>query len=171
MKLQHRLLFAAVLALSASAFAGTSENVTLTVNVPSVLELTTSSNSVTITNTAADYSAADAITTTSAAAHQLSVRSNRAWNVSVKSAAANFSFTPANAGDTRTKPAADAQVRKAAGTFASLSTTNFTLATGTAGGVGHSGNTFAIDYKVATDITLDPPGAYALDVVYTLTAP
>ena len=62
-------------------------------------------------------------------------------------------------------------MRKASGTYAALLTTNATLATGTAGGVTHSGNTFAVDYKVATDITLDPPGAYALDVVYTLTAP
>jgi hypothetical protein len=170
MKLQ-RLLFTAALTVTAAAFAGSSENVTLTVNVPSVLELATSSNTVSITNTSADYVSADAITTTAAAAHQLTVRSNRAWDISVKSATANFAFTPSTAGDTRTKPASDAQVRKASGTYAALTTTNATLATGTPGGVSHSGNTFAVDYKVATDITLDPPGAYALDVVYTLTAP
>jgi hypothetical protein len=166
-----RLRLAAALTLTVSALAGTSETVTFTVNVPSVLELTTTSNSVTITNVAADYASADAITSTAAAAHQLSVRSNRAWDISVKSATANFSFTPAVAGDTRTKPASDAQVRKASGTYAALSTTNASLATGTAGGVGHPGNTFAVDYKVDTDITLDPPGAYSIDVVYTLTAP
>jgi hypothetical protein len=168
---KRRLLLAAALTLTAGAFAGTTETVTLTVNVPSVLELTTTSNSVTITNVAADYAGSDAITTTAAAAHQLSVRSNRAWDISVKSATANFSFTPSFAGDTRTKPASDAEVRKASGTYAALSTTNASLATGTAGGVGHAGNTFAVDYRVNTDITLDPPGAYALDVVYTLTAP
>lgn len=170
MKLKQ-LLFAASLNFGLSAFAGNTETVTLTINVPSILELTTTSNAVTITNTSADYASSDAISTTAAAAHQFAVRSNRSWDISVKSATVSFSFTPAYAGDTRTKPASDVEVRRASGTYTALTTTNASLATGSAGGVSHTGNTFAVDYKIATDITLDPPGAYTLDVVYTLTAP
>ena len=165
------LLAAALTTFTAAAFAGTSETVTLTVNVPSLLELTTTNTAVTINNTAADYVSADAITKSALAAHILAVRSNRTWTVSVKSSTANFAYAPATAGDSRTKPASDAQVKAGAGTFASLSTTNATLATGAAGGATKAGNTFAVDYNVATDINLDPPGAYTLAVVYTLTNP
>jgi hypothetical protein len=45
------------------------------------------------------------------------------------------------------------------------------VATGSAGGVSTPGNSFSIDYKLATNIAVDPPGSYVLDVVYTLTAP
>lgn len=171
MKLQRWLLCAALLISAGLVHAATTETVTFTVNVPSVLELTTTSNAVNVNLTAADYTSADAITTEALAAHQLAVRSNRTWTVSAKSNTANFAFTPANAGDTRTKPSSDLSVRKAAGTYQNLTTSNFTLATGNAGGTSQSGNTFAMDYKIATDITLDPPGSYALAVVYTLTNP
>ena len=166
------MLLCAALTIGAGfAYAVTTQTVTFTVNVPSVLELSTTSNAVNVTLAAADYASSDAIVTEALAAHQLGVRSNRTWTVSAKSNTASFAFTPLNAGDTRTKPSTDLSVRKASGTYQALTTTNFTLATGTPGGVGHSGNTFAVDYQIATDITLDPAGAYVLDVVYTLTTP
>ena len=171
MKLKITLLCAALTIGAGSAFAATTQTVTFTVTVPSLLELTTTSNAVTVNLTASDYSGSDAILTEDLAAHQLAVRSNRTWTVSARSNTANFAFTPSNVGDTRTKPSTDLSVRKASGTYQSLTTTDFTLATGTAGGTGHAGNTFAVDYQIATDITLDPPGSYALDVVYTLTNP
>jgi hypothetical protein len=171
MKLKSMLLCAALILGTGFANAATTQTVTFTVTIPSLLALTTTSNAVTVNLTAADYSTSDAITTEALAAHQLAVRSNRAWIVSAKSSTANFAFTPTFPGDTRSKPSTDLSVRKSGGTYQSLSTTDFTLATGTAGGVGHTGNTFAVDYDIATDITIDPPGSYALDVVYTLTAP
>lgn len=168
-----QLLLSAALTVTAgfTAFAGTSESVTFTATVPSVLALTTTSNSASVAPAITDYDLSDAITSESLAAHDLSVRSNRGWIVSAKSATASFAFTPAVGGDTRTKSAGDLSVRKASGTYQALSTTNATLASGTAGGVAHAGNTFSVDYKFASDITLDPPGTYVLDVVYTLTAP
>ncbi|MBA3832125.1 MAG: hypothetical protein H0X34_09570 [Chthoniobacterales bacterium] len=171
MKRKLTLLCAALITGAGFAYAATTQTVTFTVTVPSVLDLTTTSNAVAINLTASSYAGSDAITTEALAAHQLAVRSNRAWVVSAKSNTTSFAFTPAITGDTRTKPSTDLSVRKAAGAYQSLTTTNFTLATGTAGGVTNVGNTFAVDYKVATDIKLDPPGSYALDVVYTLTAP
>ena len=171
MKLIRTLLFAALNLGVASVYAATTQTVTFTVTVPAVLELTTTSNTVGVTLTPSDYASSDAILTQALAAHQLAVKSNRAWVVSAKSNAASFAFTPAITGDTRTKPSTDLSVRKASGTYQSLTTTNFTLATGSAGGVSKPGNTFAVDYQIATDINLDPPGAYALDVIYTLTTP
>lgn len=171
MKLRYLLLCAALILGANSVNAATQQTVTFTVNVPSVLELTTTSNSVTVTLTPSDYSSSDAILTEALAAHQLAVKSNRAWVVSAKSNTANFAFTPLNTGDTRTKPSTDLSVRKAGGTYQSLTTSDFTLATGLAGGISQSGNTFDVDYQIATDINIDPPGAYALDVIYTLTTP
>ena len=74
-----QLLLCAALTIGAgfTAFAGTAETVTFTAVVPSLLELTTSSNSAGVTLTANDYTSADAITTQAAAAHNLAVRSNR----------------------------------------------------------------------------------------------
>ena len=170
---KHHLLLCAALTLGAAftCLAGPVQTVTFTTVVPSVLELQTTSNSAGITLTAADFTSADAITTQAAAAHALAVRSNRPWIVSAKSGTANFTFTPTIAGDTRSKPASDLNIRKAGGTFQALSTTNVQVATGSAGGVSTAGNSFSMDYQVATNINLDPPGSYVLDVVYTLTAP
>jgi hypothetical protein len=171
MKLMKKLLCAALSLGAATVYAGTTQTVNFTVTVPNVLELTTTSNSVAVNLTASDYASSDAILTESLAAHQLAVKSNRAWVVSAKSNAASFVFTPVVGGDTRTKPSTDLSVRKASGTYQGLTTTDFTLATGTAGGANRPGNTFAVDYQIATDINLDPPGSYALDVIYTVTTP
>src|SRR4051812_14185171 len=105
----NRLLLCAALTISTvlAANAGTSETVIFTATVPNVLELTTSSNVAGVTLTANDYLSANAITTEATSAHQLAVRSNRAWIVSAKSNTASFSFTPAISGDTRSKPASD----------------------------------------------------------------
>jgi len=172
MKTKQLLLTAALsIGVGFAAVAGTEETVVFTATVPNLLELTTTSNTAGITINSNAYNSSDSIESEAAAAHQLAVRSNRGWIVSAKSGAENFSFTPSVSGDTRTKPAGDLAVRKAGDTYQAMSTTNVSLATGTAGGAAHSGNTFAVDYKIATDLTLDPPGSYALDVVYTLTAP
>ncbi len=172
MKLKPMLLYVALaIGPGLAAFAATQQTVTFTATVPSVLELTTTSNAAGVTIVSGDYTSSDSITSTAAAAHQLAVRSNRAWVITAKSGTANFAFTPAQAGDTRTKPASDLEVRKASGTYQALSTSGFTLSSGTAGGVSASGNTFDVDYRFASNIQLDPPGTYTLDTVYTLTAP
>ncbi len=165
------LCAAVVIGPGFAALAGTEETVTFTAVVPSVLELTTTSNQAGVTITSGDYSDDDSIATEQASAHDLSVRSNRAWVITAKSGAENFSFTPDNAGDSRDKPASDLEVRKANGTYQPLDTTGVELATGSAGGVSDSGNTFAVDYKFLSNIRLDPPGTYTLDAIYTLTAP
>ncbi len=162
---------AAIFSSLSLASAGSTQTVTFTATVPSVLELTTTSNAAGVTIVSGDYATSDAITSEAAAAHDLAIRANRAWVLSAKSAQANFTFTPATAGDTRTKASTDLAVRKTGGTYQSLSTTNFTLASGTAGGVSDTGNSFSLDYRFASNIKLDPPGSYVLDAIYTLTSP
>jgi hypothetical protein len=170
MKLKSMLLCAALaIGPGFAALAGTEETVTFTATVPSVLELTTTRNDAGVTIVSGDYATSDEITSESAAAHELSVRANRAWVITAKSGSENFSFTPAEAGDSRDKPASDLEVRKANGSYQALTTDGVELATGSAGGA--DDNTFAVDYQLTTNITNDPPGTYALDTVYTLTAP
>jgi hypothetical protein len=172
MKTKHLLLTAALTVGAAlSAFAATTQTVVFTATMPGLLELTTTSNTAGITLALSDFASADAITKEALGAHQLMVRSNRAWILSAKSGAANFAFTPSTAGDTRTKPASDLSVRKSGGAYQTLSTADVTVASGVSGGVSQVGNTFAMDYKLASDITIDPPGSYTINVVYTLTAP
>jgi hypothetical protein len=167
------MLLCAALAIGPgfAALAGTEETVTFTATVPSVLELTTTSNTAGVTIDFDDYANSDAISSESQAAHELKVRSNRAWVITAKAGTENFSFAPAEAGDSRDKPASDLEVRKAGGAYQALSTVAEELATGSAGGGSASGNTFAVDYKFSSDLTLDPPGTYTLDAIYTLTAP
>lgn len=172
--LHHKaaLLCASVILTSLSiAFGGSTATVTFTATVPSILELTTTSNAVGVTIASGDYATSDAITSETAGAHELAIRANRAWVLSAKSAQANFTFTPATAGDTRTKASTDLAVRKTGGTYQALTTSNFTLASGTAGGVTDAGNKFSLDYRFASNVKLDPPGTYVLDAIYTLTSP
>ncbi len=165
------LLFAASVLGCGLASAGTEQTVTFTAVVPSVLELTTSTNAAGVTITSGDYTTSSDISIEAAAAHELSVRANRAWLITAKSGAATFSFTPAQVGETRSKPASDLEVRKANGTYQALSTTGVNLASGSAGSPTDSGNTFSVDYKFLSNITVDPAGTYTLDTIYTLTAP
>ena len=45
------------------------------------------------------------------------------------------------------------------------------MKTGNKGGTATSGNTFAMDYQLTSNLSQDPPGTYTLAIVYTLTAP
>ncbi len=45
------------------------------------------------------------------------------------------------------------------------------MKSGNKGGTATTGNTFAMDYQLTSNLSQDPPGTYTLAVVYTLTAP
>ena len=162
--------FAAVSSF-ACALAGSTQTVAFTATVPQVLELSATQASVSIAMSSSDYASSAAITKDAAAAHSLSVRSNRPWQITAVTDASTFRFTPLNAGDTRNKPSTDLSIRKSGGTYAPLSTSSSVVASGTSGGAGMSGNTFSVDYKLATNIQLDPPGSYAINVVYIASTP
>lgn len=87
------------------------------------------------------------------------VRSNKAWNVTVNAGAANFT-----SGAATTMPASVLGVRlTGVGNYSNLSTTAANLTSGSRG-LG----TFAIDYQANPGFNYDS-GTYTLNVVYTAT--
>jgi hypothetical protein len=112
------------------------------------------------------------------AAQQLKVRSNKIFNVTVATSAANFSVTNNGVTTVSTMPVAgvlDLMVssNQAGGTIASgysaygggLSTAAASILTGASNG---NNQTFSVKYK-ATPGFAYPSGVYAVDVIYTAT--
>ena len=137
---------------------------TVTLSINNILELdfdnTTQNLGFTFV-TAADFE--DGKTNLSAAG--LKVRSNKAWNVSVKANTANF--VTSGTGDLNVA-ASTLSVRKNGSTTAiPLSTSDQTLTSGGKGGFGL--NTFQIDYIAKPGYI--SPAVYTLGVTFTVTAP
>jgi hypothetical protein len=113
--------------------------------------------------TVANYE--DGIEQTDAA--ELKVQSNKPWSLAVEALTANFN---ADDDDNDSEVAASAlEIRKSGGTYAALSTTQGTVATGSRGANSVTGNTFKIDYR------LDPgfiaADNYSLGVRFTVSQP
>jgi hypothetical protein len=111
-------------------------------------------------------------------AQQLKVRSNKIFNITVASAASNFSVTNGGVTTTSTMPVAgvlDLMVssNQTGGSIASsystygggLSTSSASLITGATNG---NNQTFSVKYMATPGFTY-PSGTYAVDVVYTAT--
>jgi len=95
------------------------------------------------------------------------VKANRGWTMSIQSGAA--SWTASGAGARAAKPAADLQWSTSGGApFTALTTSNATLGTSASG---TASTVRIISYRTLWDYTLDTPGTYSLDVVFTVTAP
>jgi hypothetical protein len=91
------------------------------------------------------------------------VQANRNYKVQISAATAAFT------GSTYAKPASDlAWSTSAGGTFAGLSTTPADVATGSATALSTAVGLF---YKTTYNFVADVPGAYSLDVKFTLVAP
>lgn len=166
--------FALLIAWTTSQLhAQTTQTVTITSVVPQVLSLAINTNAVTMSFLTTDYnSSTGAATKTVTSANTLSVDSNKNWTVNVKANTAAFAFTP-SAGDTDpSKPAGDFSYKlSTAGTYTPITTSNVVVKTGNKGGTSTAGNTFSMDYQLASNLNTDPPGTYTLAIVYTLTAP
>ena len=137
------------------------------------ISLAINTNAVTMSFLTTDYNTSTgAATKTVASANTLSVDSNKNWTVNVKANTAAFAFTP-SAGDTDpSKPAGDFSYKlSTAGTYTPITTSNVVVKTGNKGGTSTAGNTFSMDYQLASNLNTDPPGTYTLAIVYTLTAP
>jgi hypothetical protein len=160
-------------ALATAAHAQTTQTVTVSSVVPQVLSMTIDTNAVSIPFLSTDYNVSTGLATkTAAAATTLAVTSNKNWTVSVKANTAAFGFT-ASAGDPDPVKAAGGLSYKVstAGTYTAITTANVSVKTGNKGGTATTGNTFALDYQLTSNLSQDPPGTYTLAVVYTLTAP
>ncbi len=161
------------LAICSTAQAQTTQTVTITSSVPQVLALAVDTNAVSIPFVSGDYNlSTGAATKTVSSANTLSVDSNKSWTVSVKANTAAFSFAP-SAGDPDPAKAAGTLSYKlnTGGTYTAITTANVSLKTGNKGGTATTGNTFAVDYQLTSNLSQDPPGTYTLAIVYTLTAP
>ncbi|MFN8431340.1 MAG: hypothetical protein U0V04_15285 [Spirosomataceae bacterium] len=100
-------------------------------------------------------------------AAELKVQSNKPWSLAVEALAANFN---ADVDDNDSEvPASALEVKKSGGTYAALSTTQGTVATGPRGANTVTGNTFKIDYKLNPGfIAADN---YSLGVRFTVSQP
>jgi hypothetical protein len=96
------------------------------------------------------------------------VKSNRAWTLRIAAASPVWTATNTTAGVTAraTKPAADLQW-SAGGSYVGVTVAGATLASGGA----TNGTTTTVAYHTLYTWVLDTPGAYALVVVVTLSAP
>jgi hypothetical protein len=172
--MNHKFLATILLAtLATVAHAQTTQTVTVSSTVPQVLAMTVDTNAVSIPFLTTDYNVSTGLATkTATSANTFSVSSNKNWTVSVKANTAAFAFT-ASAGDPDPIKAAGSLSYKVstAGTYTAITTTNAAVKTGNKGGTATTGNTFAVDYQLTSNLSQDPPGTYTLAVVYTLTAP
>jgi len=154
--------------------AQATKQITVNATVAEMISLTVDNTNVAFAFVAADYDAATGIATKQVlAATTFSVSSNRAWKLSAKADTAAFSFTPiAPAVDPNpAKPSSALSIRTGVVAYAPFSgVTSQTVATGTSGGSGKTGNKVPVDYQMTSSLNLDPPGAYVLTVTYTLVA-
>lgn len=149
-------LFAIVsVAASVNAQTTATANQTVTLNLANAITITANNSGTSFTfDDVTDYETGlfntDATTFT--------VKSNRPWNVSVKSATANFAGPTGN-----TMPAGIVSVKETGSTYAPLSTSEAPVTTGARGS-----STFKVDYKAAPSYNFDA-GTYTLSIVYTAT--
>ena len=167
-----RAAVVAALAVASLAHAANPENVTVNANVPTIANLAVNTNTVTMTFVSGDFNmnTGEALKTVSGGSN-FQIATNRNWTLSVKSGAANFTFTPTFGGDTATKPAADLGFKLSTdGAYQSVTTSDQTVSTGSRGGYGVSGNSPSVDYSLWSYLDQDAPGSYSLTLVYTLTS-
>lgn len=138
---------------------------TASVTVGTVLKLTLSATTTSLTSpdtTAFNQGFQDDLSALTA-----TVKANRGWSLNVKGGAATWTAT--GAGARASKPAGDLEWSTAGGApFTALTTAPAGIATSASG---TSGTTTTVSYRTLWDYTLDTPGTYSLDVVFTATAP
>lgn len=139
----------------------------VTMTAGRVVQLLMAPTSTTLTNPApADFDAGFNATT----GPTLTMRSNAAWTLHIRSGAALWTATNTSPGAPArtTKPAADLKWSTASnGTFSALTTTDVNLVTGAA----TAGSVTTLYFQTLYGWTLDTPGNYSLPVVLTLTSP
>jgi len=140
-----------------------SVNASVSVTVPQILRLTLSTTSATLTApTETDFDAGHL--QEAGASLTATVKSNKPWNLSVKSNAANWDTAPWS------KPASDLQWSKTNGSgYAGLTTGAANVYSANQGATGNGLTSFFFNtlYSYANDV----PGAYSITVIFTVTAP
>jgi hypothetical protein len=154
------------LALIAFAFVAKAQSVshTVTITIPTVMDVRFNASgpnntTFTFTNGAEIEAGIENLN-----ASGLQVRSNKNWKLSVKAQQANFTPSVTVATD---MPASVLSVKRGAGSYLTLTTTDQELTTGNKGGFGL--NSFNVDYKAAPTFDYEP-ATYTIPVVYTVAA-
>ena len=164
------LATAAIALLGTAAAAQSTVNGTATINVPSIASLSSSATTTAFThpgNTAFDALSVDTIVVNPTSNASLKVVANRDWTLSVKSAA-SWTFTNTfSLPTTAPKATTDllVQTTDAVTPWQGIDPTDRQILTGTRGR-----STVSPGYKLIVRLA-DDPGAYVLDVTYTLTTP
>src|ERR1700722_4275908 len=134
-------------------------------NLSAALTLTTSTNAVSIQFATTDYnSSTGAAQLIKTSAQTLTIASNSStWTLSVRTLTSTFSFAPSLGDSNPNKAASDLAVRAPAtsSTWVVLTTTNQVLSTGPKSA---SNQTRAIDYRLNSNLSTDPPGTYTISV-------
>lgn len=140
-----------------------SVNASVSVTVPQILRLTLSTTAATLTApTETDFDAGHL--QEAAASLTATVKSNKSWNLSIKSNTANWDTAP------WTKPALDLQWSKVSGSgYVGLSTSAAPVYGANQGASGNAVTSFFFNtlYSYANDV----PGAYSITVIFTVVAP
>ncbi len=136
------------------------------------LTLTTGTSSVSIPFATTDYNRSTGVAqVTRTSAQTLTITSTTStWTLSVRAMTSTFSFAPSLGDPNPNKPAADLAVRAPAtsSSFIALTTSNQVLSTGPQSA---SAQTRALDYRLNSNLSSNPPGTYTISVIYTLTSP
>ena len=142
---------------------------TASVTVGALVKLGMSSATTTLTNPTADDVDAGAVIAN--AGPTFTIKANRSWTLKIKSQnAANWTYVGTDAG---VKPISDlAWSTSAGGTFAAITSSDVTFASGAAASNGAAASAFfrtswTNDFTSASNA----PGTYSLPIVFTLTAP
>jgi hypothetical protein len=142
---------------------------TASVTVGALVKLGMSSNATALTNPTADN--VDAGNTLQNAGPTFTVKANRSWTLKIKSnVAANWDYVGSDAG---VKPISDlAWSTAAAGTYAAITASDVTFASGAAATNGFAAQAF-FRTSWSSDFTSpsNAPGTYSLPIVFTLSAP
>ena len=145
----------------------TSGTLAITITIGRAVQMSLNSTTTGLTApTVSDFNTTYAPTTGPVA----TVSSNGPWSVAISTSAATWTATNTSPGQAaRTnKPASDLTWSTTSnGTFRGLTTSAFTVASGTA----TASSPVSIFYRTLYNWTLDTPGIYSLQVVFTITAP
>lgn len=136
------------------------------------LTLTTNTSSVSIPFLITDYnSSTGAAQVIKTSAQTLTILSNTStWSLNVRALASTFSFAASLGDPNPNKPVSDLAVRvpATATTWFAFTTTNQKISSGP---ISITNQTRALDYRLNSNLRTDPPGAYTVTIVYTLSSP
>ena len=165
MKIKLPFICCALSALCGSSLLlAQTKQVTVNATVAEMMNLTVDVTNVTFAFAAADYDVTTGLATKEAVkATTFSVNANRAWKLSARAGNATFTFVPTGTATDPAKPSSTLAIRTGTATYVPFAgVVEMTVATGSRGGYGKTGNVVPVDYQMKSDLAIDPPGSRPL---------